>query len=1082
MITVAVAANGQTVSEQDVQTLEEAARQYMEMSGDYKRDLEAIIRWEINKRRSNVEESFNREIGKLQDQLYERRNEAIAVFERFVNRYPLNRKYTPDVLFRLAELYYAQAQDDAERAKPEYEERLKLYERGKIAERPEEPMKDYSKAIATYQLLVTRFPDYANVDAAYYALGYCLNDMGERVKAMAAFRELVEKVPNSPLVAEAWLLIGELYFEVGQYAESIEAYSHTLKDEKGKYYDLALYKLAWSYFNLNQYPTAIRTFKRLIERIDNKTTTSALGPLLRKEAIDYLGISLADDDWNGDGEKDPDATVARAVSYLSEGKPFEREVLKKYAETLYEQHEMSKYPMAIEAYRAVIARDPLNPENAQIKERIVAIYDTMRDIEKMTAERLELVRDYGPGSAWYAANAGRPEVLAGVDRQIELALSQAAQFHNKRAQDLKAQAATTGKEEFNVAAVQEYKKAAQVYEDYLRQFPGTKQAYEHTYFLAECYYYSFDFEKATKNYIKVRDWPGRTERQEMAAYNVIIALEKEAAKRIQEGRLPGNDMPGDASAVEVVIQPETEGKVVVDPQPIPQLTLEWIAAVDWYLSKDYKPKDPEQRVRLAFRVAAELYKRRHLEEARRRFEEIMVKYPESALASAAAVGIINSYRMENDWENIALWSKKIDELKIGKPEERAALAQEVKIFQLGAQFKEAEKAFEDGDYKKAAETFIAVVDADPKSSVADKALQNAAIAYQKMKYYDSAARVYQRIVSEYPNSQYVEAALFQIAENAKKFFDFERAVTTFEALRTRFPKSQHVAYAMFQVATLLEAQGKLKDAAKAFERIVDEFPTDPETPAMLFRAGVLYEKIAEREEALRVYKRFYKQFGGLANQNERVIEALARSADIYRVLGQVREWETMAKTVIKEFAARGMQPGTMAAAQAARMQFALVEEQFKQYEAIQFKGSLKEQGRLVQQKRKMLQDLELAYAQVLPYKSIEWTSAAVFRMAQIHELFARALFEAEVPKMTEEEEDLYRTQLEDAAKGYLDTAQERYVKVIEENRRLKRVNEWTKKAVEAMNRYRPAEFPLDKQERQTRDMEVRLIPRFEESL
>jgi TolA-binding protein len=845
---------------------------------------------------------------------------------------------------------------------------------------------------------------------------------------------------------------------------------------------MALYKLAWSYFNMYDYPTAIRSFEQLIERIDTKKSAGGLGPLLRKDAIDYLGVSLADDDWDGDGEKDKDATVSRALSYLSAGKPYEREVMEKYADTLYSQHEMVKYPMAIEAYRAVVAKDPLNPANAAVKEKIIGVYDVMRDTEKMTAERANMVKEFGPGSAWYQANASHPEVLARVDRQVELALSQAAQFHNKRAQELKAQATTTGNNDFNVAALQEYRKAAAAYEDYLKRFPDTKYAYENAFFLAECYYYSFEFQKATQVYLRVRDWPGKNVHQEAAAFNVVVSIEKEAAKRIQEGTLVAGDAPGDAQAVEDVNPPQAEGKVQVDPLPIPPLTQDWMKAVDWYLEKDYKTKDPEQGVRLKFRVAAELFKRRHLEEARRRFEEILVKYPESAMAAGSAVGIINSYRLENDWDNLALWSKKIEELKVGKVEERAALAQEVKVFQLGAQFKDAEKAFEAGEYQKAAEAFLAVVDADPRQRVADKGLQNAAVAYQKLKHYDSAARIYQRIVADYPESQYVEGALYQLAENARKFLDFDRAVRTFQALQARFPKSEHVAYAMFQTAVLLEAQGKLREAAQAYEKITDAYPSDAEAGPVLFKAGGLYEKLGTRDEALRVYKRFAKQFGGSASLNDKTIEVLARSADIYRAQGQMKDCDSLVRIILKEFAARGLQPSTPAATHAARFQFALIEEQFKQYDAIQFTGSLKEQGKLLQQKKKMLGDLEVAYAQVLPYKSPEWTSAAVFRMAQLYELFAKALFKAQVPKMTEEEEDIYRTQLEDAAKGYQDAAQERYVKIIEENRRLKNANDWTRKAVEAMNKYRPAEFPLEKEERRAQDLEVRSVPPFEESL
>ena len=1073
------------LTEADLQNLEGLADRYRETNAGFEKDIESLLRREIDRRRQGIDATYQRESGKLDDQLRVRRNEAIAAFERFTQRYPTNREYTPEVMFRLAELYYDQAQDDYHIAAPEYETQHRLWERGKVAEEPKEPLKDYGKAIRMYGDLLDRFPEFANADAAYYAMGYCLQDMNERDRALQAFRDLIEKHPKSRWVPEAWLLIGEYFFDVGKYRDSIEAYNNALTDKDSRYYDMALYKLAWSYFQMYDYPTAIRTFKQLIERVDERKTKgqAGLGQLLRSESIEYLGVSLADDDWNGDGEKDKDATVARAVSFMSEHKPYEREILEKYADTLYSQHEMAKYPMAIEAYRAVIAQEPTSRGNAIVKEKIIGVYDEMHDTERMTAERQDMVRQFGPGSAWYEANRTHPEVLARVDRQVELALSQAAQFHNKRAQELKAQAATTGIKDYSVAALQEYKAAAEAYEEYLHRFPDTKFAYDNAYYLAECYYYSFDFQRATLAYRKVRDWPGKTTYLEAAAYNVIVSIEKEAAKRVQEGSLTTDDLPGDANSIAEVNPPAVEGKVQIDALAIPPLTKEWIDAVEFYLQKNLaRSSDPEVGPRFSFRIAAELYKRRHLEDARRRFEEILVKFPQSVVASNSAVGIINSYRMENDWENLAIWSRKIDEMKVGKPEERAALAQEVKVFQLGAQFKEAEKLFDAGEYQKAAEAFVAVVEQDPKNRVADKGLQNAAVAYQKLKHYDSAARVYEKIVTDYPASPYVEGALFQLAENARKFLDFDRAVRTFQALLTRFPRSEQVPYAMYQIALLQEAAGKLHEAAQAYVRFVDKYPADAESGPVLFKAGRIEEKLNNRDEAMGLYRRFVRQYGGAAAMNERVVEALARSADIYRSQGQMRDWESLARTVIREYESRGLQAGTPVAAWPARFLFQITEELFKQYEALQFAGDLRTQGRLIQQKKRMLGDLEAQYAQVVPYKAVEWTSAAVFRSAQLYELFAKALFTAQIPKMTEEEEDLYRTQIEDAAKGYQDAAQERYVKIIEENRRLKTANEWTRKAVEAMNKYRPAEYPLVKEERRAQDFEVRFQPAYEDSL
>lgn len=1065
------------------EAFEGAVKRYLEEGNEVKADLEDLFRREIRRRRKEIEERYGRESAVAAKEARERRDEAIEVLERFISRYPDDPKYTPEVMFRLAELYFEKAQDDYHFAQEDYSRLHDLWERGKIAEEPKEPEKDYSKSIAIYKELLARFPSYQANDAARYALGFCLDGMEKRREAVDVYRELIAKHPNSPWVPPAWLKIGEYYFDLGRYHEAIAAYEEAAKFKDTKYYEMALYKLAWSHFLAYEYPRAIELFKELIAHIDEGKGEKGLGVQLRPEAVEYLGISLADDDWNGDGVPDPDANVQRALSYLSGGRPFEREVLEKYADTLYAQHEAAKYPMAIEAYRALIAMDPTHPGNAAVKEKIIATYDTMRDSEKMIAERLDLVHSFGPGSKWYEANRSRPEVLARVDRQVELALEQAAKFYHRRAQELKAMAAATKDEKYQAASLQSYRKAADTYREYLAKFGKSQQAYEMTFYYADCLYYSFDFEQAVREYEKVRDWPGKTQYQEQAAFAVIEGLEKEALKRVREGRMKEEEVPGVFVEPKVPEPKEGEGKREVKPLPIPPLTQAWIGAIDKYLSLGLtRENDKGLPARLAYRAATEFYKYLHLEEARKRYEEIIARYPEHEVASYAAQNIINSFKLENDWESIQAWAKKIEQLNLGKPEERAKLAEEVRLFELGAQFKEAEALFDAQEYSKAAEAFIAVVDRDPKFKYADRALQNAAIAYQKARRYDSAAKVYERIVRDYPDSQYVEGALLQLAENSKKFYDFDRAVRSYQALRTRFPNSKYAPYALLTSSVLLEAEGRYEEAAKACEEYVKAYPSDENAPETLLRAAKIYERLGRPDEVVRVTQWFLRSYGSDPRQSEHVIESYARLADIFKAQGRMKDWEKAAQMVIKEFEARGLEPETPVAAYPARFQFELIEPKFKEYESLAFTGTLAEQGRKLKKKTEMLQSLEVEYSKVLPYKSFEWTVAAYYRMARLHEAFAEALFNADVPQMSEEEMEVYREQLEVAAQGYLQTAQERYATLIEKAKELKIANEWVQKAREAMNKYRPQEYPLFKEERKAFDTGPRSLPAFVEAL
>ena len=99
-----------------------------------------------------------------------RRVQAIAQFEQFLVRYPSHVRYTPDALFRLAELYF-------ERSSEEFIAAVKQRS-GTEAGAEGAGLPDFGASIELYKRLLRSYPDYRNSDGAHYLLGYCLGEMG----------------------------------------------------------------------------------------------------------------------------------------------------------------------------------------------------------------------------------------------------------------------------------------------------------------------------------------------------------------------------------------------------------------------------------------------------------------------------------------------------------------------------------------------------------------------------------------------------------------------------------------------------------------------------------------------------------------------------------------------------------------------------------------------------------------------------------------------------------------------------------------------------------------------------------------
>src|SRR5204863_1588686 len=109
-----------------------------------------------------------------------RRAAAIAALERFLAKYPAERRFTPDLLFRLAELHFEDAQD----------EYLAAVDAAQKNGTPP-PSPDYSRTVELHQRLIAEFPDYRMIDGAFYVLGYCLHEMDQEAEARRAWLELV---------------------------------------------------------------------------------------------------------------------------------------------------------------------------------------------------------------------------------------------------------------------------------------------------------------------------------------------------------------------------------------------------------------------------------------------------------------------------------------------------------------------------------------------------------------------------------------------------------------------------------------------------------------------------------------------------------------------------------------------------------------------------------------------------------------------------------------------------------------------------------------------------------------------------
>ncbi len=1033
-----------------------AIQTYEEESKEFKKEIQLLVEKKYEDKRNSLGNSYEKAIRDLEVLERRERLDAIAAFEEFLQRYPDDPRYTPDVMFRLAELYYERSSDDHNVAMREYEDVMKKLDPEKNPTPPPEPKVDFSKSIALYERLLKEFPKYKLNDASLYLLGYCQEKQENFERARGTYERLIATYPKSRYATEAWMRIGENYFDAydvpDALAKAADAYEHAVADKTHPLFDKALYKLGWTYYRMDRFDDAVDRFLVLADFYEaeaKKKGEEEVGGDLRNEALQYTAISFVDEKWG---------SLAKAQEKFAKlgGRRYEGEIYRRMGDVYFDQ---TKELEAIEAYRLVLTKDPLTKEAPLIQQKIVKAYERRRMLNEAFSESAKLSTDYQPGTPWYERWKRDPDVIATVSDMAEKSLYSTAIYHHQQAIVYKQE------QKFELAK-SAFETAAKAYGTYLARFPRSKNAYEMEYYYAETLYNSFQFGEAAKHYAAVRDSTQDVRYLNDAAYSAVLSYQKQLDLDVKLGTTKAYPVRRSAE------RPEGDTVKPVAFTPIEQAL---INSSDKYLQR--VKKGDEKAPTIAFKAAELFYTHDQLEEARARFEDIVKTYPKNEVAKYATNLIIESYLIDKNWQKVEEVSARLASNK-DVIDPKSELYQQLTKFKLGGRFKLAEELMAKGDYDTAARKYIELVDEDPKNEFADKALNNAAVSYENVQRFDSALKLYERIYKEYPNSKLADAAIFRVAVNAEKSYDFEKAIGTYQRLVKDYPTSKDRESALYNTARLLEGLQKYDEAAAAYLRYADLYPKSEDAPKNQFRAALIYEKQGEPAKQIAALNEFVQKFSGSNQQAELVIDAKKRIADAYKKQKKDTEAKRAYQSAADEFDKRNLKPDTapVGSDAAAFSRFELAEYELEEFDRVKISGSGNALKKSFEYKTALVKKVNAAYDTVLKYKRIEWSLAAFYRKGYVLERFAQTILDTPVPpevkRLGDEAVVTYQDALAQRTVALEDQAVANYTATLAEAKKARISNEWTKKTLESLNRFRPKEFPVLKEPKQALGSEL----------
>ena len=1096
--------------------IEQDLKRYEASAGQHHRRMQAILSGEYKDRSSRLEARYAAKIANAEEQEYERRLSAIALLEKFVQDYPDHKKFTPDAMFRLADLYLEQAEYDFEKS---FAENLDFSEPDFDApiDEDDEPLTtaDYSKSIAMWESIARKFPNYRQKASTLYLLAYYLKQTEVERKALQVFRGLVcankydpmgepEPVPdlaaaraalgepssatpsnkydgceaitdNKELLHDAWVRgVGDIHFlTAGELTSAIEAYKKVATDEESKFYDEALYKLAWSHYRNDDFIEGIDAFDKSVMYSDALVAKGGEPLDLRPEAVQYIAISFTDP-WSINEQPDPVRSYDRAFDFYKDrlDEPHVRDVFIQLGETFLI---LEAYTQAADSWRLALKNWPLEPDNPEIHQRMVTAFEEMGDRDLAAEEAGRLAATYAPGSDWYNANETNREAMESQRSIGERMLRAAAESTHKSAQNARAEWRVDPTEENKAAYIALYLKAARLYERFLVENPTSDVSYEFTYRLGEVLFYAELYQEAIPHYVWVRDHRDLSEeRFEKAARSVVQSYQKILDSLLAEQAVSEPPLP----SIEDLLAMQKP----IAPMAIPQAYLDLQNSLDEYQKL---VNDPQTAPNMGFEAALISYRHLNLPDAEARFKGTLDRFCGSSQSVKSKDALLAIYEAQGEDEKFKQTNADFISSKCGSDSD-VALAQSQN---RSKEFREAAALFTDKKYSEAAIAFYKFYKTAPADDANRPiALYNGAIAYDKSGKPKTAVYLFKEFTENadpaFRGSEYYLPALYLTAVSSYRAFDYDNAVSGYlEVVKAASDKNRKPPAgdrtaeemrldALFNAAVLRELDRVYSDpksakgtgAASLYERYAALEKDQRKADRALFAVARVWKGANNMRLQEQAYAKWRAKYGNLPINADDYVFSFYDLAKQYEKAGKTRDMNKAKAATLTAWVKVGSPKNEVASDLAAEFAFEKAElnynAKFAPFKIKRAPRTKKEGEKVLGDLIKFANDAQQAYLDLAKFDSGPWALAARVRVGDVRFFQALKIAEIPVPKEIETldekypDKDIlitYQDTINDLVRPLEEQASKQWEAVMDAAKSQGISNEWTQLAQERLH-------------------------------
>ena len=917
------------------------------------------------------------------------------------------------------------------------------------------PKADHQKSLGYFLEYIDKYPKESKTPTVMYQAAAVLEASGEDEKAFKLRDQLVKSFPDNGLVPKAWLRIAEYHFMNRKFKDAINAYKKVTGFENltGKEAALAMYHLAEAYYETAEFETAaIQYFNYIVGADKGKFPAD-----LRAEAMDFMAAAFSDLEGGG---------VQEAEAFLKDKKVNFKDSV--YYRIGMKNKDHDRNEEAVQSFKRLMQINPDYIDAPLADIAMIEILIVQQKFDEAQEYRYAVVKRYDRNSSWYKKNQKYPESVKNAETAIRGAMLDIPQYHHSRAAKLT-------KEGDIEAGKRQYAEAIKAYEAFLKRYAKepTWDEYKVHINLALVYQEMGQFANAAKmfNWIVDTDTTryGRRPlgsesllKKEEAGYNAVLMMDQ--AREVAKKEKAGDD------AVKAYSLPETKA---------------YFEQVKRYMAKFGKNKEAAE---LAYNAAIVHYDAKQFNTAVDELRKLKQDHPKHQyillICRMLAQSLLESGQLDaalKEFEDLfKIYSNK------KSPDYNDSMAKEIEKAIAYVLFQQAEESVKGNQFEKGAGAYLALVKRFPQIDIADKAVFEAAAAYESAEKFTLAAQTFMRLPKEYKSSPLTikgivraagaykkESAVVKVgqgkgaADKAAKEKErlIREAAKTYLFITDNFPQDSMAFLAIASAAQTYDSIPDKKTSAQTYELAFKRYHNDERTPGYLYSACLSYDEAKMVDEAIRCnrdlvrdypkssyaldaafsipmayangkkwdmaakeYHNFIKMY---SDDKEKLIAAYIGAARAYKELKDEKNAIADYDATLKNYDKFGLQIKNADPAIPAEAAYYLGESEYNKMTPMTIKGKDKDKGKIIKQLVDILQKAMGQYSKSATYASEKWTFRATNRMGMLFVTMAAKIREQELNGKKEDERFAERIGIVQQLPSYYEQAQPIFKKNID---------------------------------------------------